>query len=189
MFEVELKTLGKNHRSTLYTQRSLALTLANVGQFDQAIHHAKENIQLLNSNFPNLTYDINNAHSVLGRVYSMAGMHQLAIEQNLIHVNNWTEGNENNYARSLQLIAQSYQSNNQFDQATEYFQKWTTHLAEIYGETDAKHLAGLLEWAAQSIQMGRESQAKKLTAQVQSILQENNIKLDEIQAKINQLKL
>ncbi len=187
IYDIELKTLGKNHRSTLYTQRSIALTMGNLGQFDEAISHAKESIQILTEHFPNSTHNLINAHSILGRIYFMAGEHHLAIEQNLLHIQNWTEGNENNYARSLQLIANSHQALANNKQAHEYFQKWTDHLAKIYGEADVKHLEGLLEWATQSKLMADPNRTNELTNRIEFILTENDLKLDEIQAKLDQL--
>ena len=186
-YNFELDSLGMSHRSTLYTQRSLALTLGNLGQYQSAISHAKENIQLLKEYFPNQASSISNAHSVLGRIYFMASKHKLAIEQNLLHITGWTEGNENNYARSLNLIARSYQALQLLDQANEYFKKWTAHLLKIYGNTDVKYLDGLLEWAEKSQQMDRQDQANTLLTQVQNILTENDLKLDDIQIKLKEL--
>ncbi|VAW44127.1 hypothetical protein MNBD_GAMMA02-1535 [hydrothermal vent metagenome] len=187
IYAVEVDTLGKNHRSTIYTQQSIALTLANLEQYEQAIFNARESIQLITEHFPNQPVFIKHAHSVLGRIYFMAGDHQLALKANLHHIEHWTEGNENNYARSLQLIAGSYQALQSFDQASEYYQKWTDHLAKIYGETDVKYLEGLLEWAEKSQQMDRHEQANALMLQVQSILTENDLELDDIQAKLKEL--
>jgi hypothetical protein len=167
----------------------LALTLAKLGQFEQAINQAQENKALISENYPNQSNFINNANSVLGRVYFMADQHELAIQQNLIHIKQWNQGNENNYARSLNLIAHSYQQLKSFDQAAEYFQKWVSHLLKIYGETDSKYLEGLLEWAEKAQDMNQKDQAQALIAQVESILTENDLKLDEIQTKLKQLSL
>jgi len=187
IYAVEIDTLGKNQRSTLYTQQSIALTLANLEQYEQAIFNARESIQLITEHFPNQPVFIKHARSVLGRIYFMAGDHQLALKENLYHIEHWTEGNENNYARSLQLIAKSYQQLQKFNHADEYFQKWTNHLAEIYSETDVKYLEGLLEWADKSQQMDHHNQAQTLFNQVQSILTENDLELDDIQAKLKEL--
>jgi tetratricopeptide (TPR) repeat protein len=187
MYQYELKTLGKEHRSTLLSQRSLALTLGNLGQYDAAIKHAQEAIELLTEHASDQAYQISNAHSVLARIYFMAGEHQLAIQQNLIHIKDNTEGNANNHARSLQLIAQSYQALEEYDQAADYFQKWTDHLAKIYGETDEKYLAGLLDAADKSQQMMRHDLANALLLQVQNTLTENDLNLKEIQAKLDEL--
>jgi tetratricopeptide (TPR) repeat protein len=187
MYQYELETLGKGHRSTLLSQRSLALTLGNLGQFEAAIRHAQEVIELL-SEYPNdQAYQISNAYSVLGRIYFMAGEHQLAIEQNLLHIKNNTEGNANNYARSLQLIGESHQALLQFDQAVEYYQMWTNHLAKTYGETDEKYLDGLLVTTEKLQQMKRQEQSKMLLLKVQNILIENDLNLKEIQAKLDAL--
>ncbi|TDR22712.1 serine/threonine-protein kinase [Marinicella litoralis] len=187
MYKVESKTLGKNHRSTLYTQQSLALTLAKMGQYDQATAHAKTCVELIKENFTKELNFINHAHSVLGRVYFMAGNHQLAIEQNLIHINGWTEGDENNFARSLQLIAASNQALQQFVQAAEFYKKWTNHLAKTYGETDVKYLQGMLQWAEQSQSMNQRDQAHQLLSLVAHTLKENDLNFPEIQSKLLEL--
>lgn len=187
IYQVEMETVGENHRSVIYTKESLALTLAKTGQFESAILHAQESIALSQENFPNQSDLINHAHSILGRVYYMAGNHESAIFQNLLHINGWTEGNENNYARSLQLVAGSYHVLQKLDQAAEYYQKWTNHLFKIYGVADDKYLQGLLDWAEASRQMNHLDQANTLLTQVQSILTEYDLSLPEVQAKLKEL--
>ncbi len=187
MYTIESTTLGTNNRSTLYTQQSLALTLANLGQFDAAIDHAQTCIELIKQNFTNEPNFINHAHSVLGRVYFKANKHGLAIQQNLIHINGWTAGNENNYAHSLQLIAESNQALQKHELAAEFYKKWTNHLAQIYGETDKKYLTGLLQWAEQSTAMGQLDQADNSLSLAQSIVTKNDLNLPEIRAKLQEL--
>ena len=176
----ETATLGPANRSTLYTKISLALNLGKLGQFKSAIAHAKESIQLITDNFPKQKDFINHAHSVFGRVYYMADEHELAIAQNLIHIEHWTEGNENSYARSLQLLASSYITIKSYDCAIEYGQKWTNHLAKIYGTSDPKHLLGLLDWAQRLTSIGQPDLAKNKMDYVQQIITENNITDEKI---------
>ncbi len=185
--QFESQTIGETHRSALYTQMSLALTLANLDQFDSAIAHAKQSIQLITENYPNRADFINHSHSVLGRVYYMAAEHELAIEQNLIHIDNWTEGNENNYARSLQLIAGSYFALKSFDQANQFAQKWTMHLAKIYGESDIKHLQGLLDWAEKLENNDQSDPAKKIALQAQELINKHDLDYPDIQKRIQKL--
>lgn len=187
IYAVQTKTLGKSNRATIYTQQSLALTLAKMGQFDTAIAHAQECIEFITQNFTKELNFINHAYSVMGRVYFMAGDHELAIQQNTHHINGWTEGNENNYAQSLLLIAESHQALLQYNEATEFYKNWTDHLAQIYSETDVKYLQGLLQWAEQSAAMNQQDQANNLLPLVQSILTDNDLNLPEIRAKLKEL--
>jgi len=187
MYQVESDTLGKSHRSTLYTQQSLALTLANLEKFEQAIAHGKECTELITQNFTEEADFINHANSVMGKIYFMAGNHELAIEHYLRHINGWTEGNKNNHAHSLNQLAMSYQSIKQFNLAAKFYQKWTVLLAQIYGETDVKYLAGLLDWAEAAHHMNHIDQANTLQRQVQSILTENDLNLPDVQSRIKQL--
>jgi tetratricopeptide (TPR) repeat protein len=180
-YQIESTSLGKNHRSALYTQLSLALTLANTGDFEQALNHAKQSIQIMSEQPSNHKHNINNAYSVLGRVHFMAGDFAQAITATLKSIEETTEANENNRARSLKLIAQSHQQLKSFDQADQYYRKWTEHLAKIYGETDTQHLEGLLEWAENS---RTNEQAQQLIKQVQTIITEHDLNLPEIQEKL-----
>ncbi len=186
--QIESRTLGKHHRSAINTRMSLALTLANLDQFDPAIVHAKDCIQLITENYPNEANFINHSHSILGRVYFMADEHKLAIEHNLIHINNWTQGDENNLARSLQLVAGSYQAINAFDQADMYFELWTDHLLKIYGQTNEKYLNGLLIWAERALQMKAHEQSKILINQTHLLLNESDLDYESIHLKLNELK-
>lgn len=187
IYAVQTETLGKSNRATIYTQQTLALTLAKMSQFETAIIHAKECIELITQNFTKELDFINHAYSVMGRVYFMAGNHALAIQQNTHHINGWTEGNENNYAQSLLLIAESHQALLQYNEAAEFYKKWTDHLAQIYGETDIKYLQGLLQWAEQSTAMNQQDQANKLMSLVQSILTDNDLNLPEIRTQLKAL--
>lgn len=187
MYQIEIKTLGKSHRSALFTQQSLALNLANSGHYEKAIAAAQENIDLITQNYAEETNFVNHANSVMGRVYFMAGIHDLAIQYNLRHIKNWATGNENNYAQSLKQLAESYQATEQLNLAAEYYQRWTSHLAKIYGQTDAKYLDGLLQWAEQSTSMNQPGQASQLLSLTQRILTDNDLKLPAVQAKLQEL--
>lgn len=188
IYNVEVKSLGKNHRTALITQRSLALTLGNSGQYELAIKHASENINRLKQQHPDKTSDINNAYSVLARVHFMAGHYQKAIEHAQRFFDNWTEGNENIYARTLQLTAHSHLKLEQHTAAINYYQLWTDHLKNIYGEKDIKYLEGLLESAEKSQLMNKNELATSLLTKVQNILTDNNLNLPEIKAKLVALK-
>jgi len=189
MYQVESKTLGKNHRSTLYTQRSLALTMANLGDFKLALKHSNECINLLSGQPTTQNYDLNSAYNVLGRVYFMAEEYEQAIEATLKSVDNHYDGDENTHARSLKLLAKSYQHLNDVNKANKYYLEWTNHLTKIYGDTDIQHLQALLEWAKYLQQIDEDKKANELLNQIQNILIDNDLKLDEIQSKLKQLSI
>ncbi|MFK8013378.1 MAG: protein kinase, partial [Marinicellaceae bacterium] len=189
MFQVESSTLGKSHMSTLYTQRSLALTLANIGQFENALTHAKESILLLSKQPSVTSHIVNNAYSVLGRIHFMASQFDLAIAATLKSIEENQNGNKNTFARSLNLLAKSYQQLNEHEKAHEYYSKWINQLEIIYGITDEKYLQGLLVWAEYFQNLGDKQKASEQINKVKNILTENDLKIDNIQIKLKQLSL
>lgn len=187
MYAIEVKNYGKENRNTMYTQRSMALALAHAGQFDLALEHAKENLYLLKQHFSNEPNFIRNIYSVMGRIHYLAGNYPQAIEQSKLYINDWDEGNENLYAKALNLIAKSHLALNANDEALKYYQKWTNHLKKIYGEADIKHLEALLEFAEKAQSINENTQTKSIISSVLNIIDSNNLNHQHIQDKLNEL--
>ncbi|WP_179952024.1 serine/threonine-protein kinase [Marinicella rhabdoformis] len=189
MYQIESQTLGKAHRSTLYTQQALALTLSNLGRFEEAAKEASKNVIFINKNFSDHQLMVNHSHSVLGRVLYKAGKHELAIYNNLKHIDLWTEGDENNLAQSLLLVAKSYFELKDYDASFEYFVLWTDKLKDLYQETDVKYLDAQLQVVGYALKAKRGEWAQKLLKKIADVINNNELSLPEIERKIKELSL
>ncbi len=186
--QYEIDKYGESSRKILYTQQALALTLANLGQYNDSINHATESLTLAKEHFSSDQNLVNHSESILGRVYFMAGKHQLSVQHNLNHINKWTSGNENNYARSLSLIANSYFKLDDYTLSEIFFKRWTDHLFKLYGALDEKYLDGLLKSAEYLFKMNLKDAALVHLKTVSKTLNDNNLEFESIHSQLNELK-
>lgn len=187
IYAYELEQFGQGSHTTLYTQMALALTYGNLGQHNKAIAHAKENFSLTQQNFAENANMVNHSEGILGRVFFMADDHENALKHNLNHINNWTEGNKNNHARSLYLIGKSHFALQDFEAAKQFLEQWTQYLSAIYSLTDELYLNAELERATVLIEMQETTAAKALITKVSDTLKAHDLNYEKTQNKLKEL--
>ncbi|MCX7553901.1 protein kinase [Marinicella sp. S1101] len=187
IYAYEKQQYGLTSRTTLYTKMALALTYGQSGMYEKAVSHALENFSLMQQHFAENADLVNHSESILGRVYFMANDHQKALIHNLNHINNWTEGNKNNHARSLYLIGKSHFALQDYEAAKQFLEQWTQYLSSIYSATDELYLNAELERATLLIEMQEISAAKALITKVSDTLKVHGLNYDKTQNRLKEL--
>jgi serine/threonine protein kinase/flagellar biosynthesis regulator FlbT len=186
IYQIELDTLGTTHRSPLFTQQSMALTLARMENYEEAIKQSRNNLQSIKTHYADRPYFILQSRNVLARVLYMAGEYQEASILFTLNINQWTEGNENERANMLKLNAISLWHLNQATESNRYFQLWLTQLKTLYGPTDEKHLSAMLEWA-RLIKNTDPTQSSALSLSVRQIITDHNLNYPDINQQLNNI--
>ncbi|MFC3195440.1 protein kinase [Marinicella sediminis] len=184
IYQIELDNLGISHRSPLFTQQSMALTLAKLERHDEAIKQSRANLQTVKAHYADRAGFILQSRNVLARVLYMAGEYQEASALFTQNINQWTEGNENERANMLKLNAMSLWHLNQATEGNRYFQLWLTQLKTLYGPTDEKHLSAMLEWA-RLIKNDDPTQSSALSQSVRQIITDHNLDYPAINQQLN----
>jgi len=186
LYQIELETLGPTHRSPMYTQQSLALTLAGLERFDQAIGHARENIDMVISHHAKRPDFITQSRKTLGRVLFMAKQYREASQLFTEITNNWTEGNKNDLANIHHLNARALWHLARYPDSERHFNKWLRLLTEMHGETGEKTLSAMLEWAT-LIKDQNPTKSSALTHAVRQIITDNDLDYTDINHQLNTL--
>jgi len=186
--QIELSTLGPEHRSTLITQQSLALTLANLGLHTEAIEQATMNAATVRQHYPNRKVFIEGADFVLGRVYFMTGNYPQALTTFNDLLNHWHGSSEYMLANVLQLKAESLVLSQKPQEANLAFQAWIDHLHTTYGETDLNTLTAQLDWAEVLRSQQDHSQALEVVEAVRTSVTNGSLNLPSITSRLESIQ-
>jgi len=184
VYQVENKTLGPHHRSTLITQQSLALNLAATGNYQQALKHAKNNYNLFHQYFDATMPHVINSQFVYGRVLSMAGENQQALDMLLPLEPLFKNSEELNFIKLSQFLSKIYLSLDQPSQADEYFNKTISALTTVYSKQHIKTLQARFEYAQFLKSQQRTDEADNLVKDIVSIIDKNNVSAPTLSAQL-----
>lgn len=189
VYKFEVEKLGATHRSPLLTQQALALTLASLKKYSQAIEHATTNVKHTSENYDKHNPITLNALSVLARIYFQSENYQQALDLFLNLEQQRPDGDITQYAKLLQDIAVSSVALDQFRRAESYYQKSINAYEDAYSATDFLSLSIKLEYAAFLKTQDKTTPMIQIINEVKNTMTTENIedsRIDQLLDKIIQ---
>ena len=148
IYNIQLKKLGETHDSTIYSQQTLAKSLAFLNKLDEAQKLAEtalnNSIKYLGDKNP-LTMG---AYFTLAQIYFKQNKYNQALDKYQVILNKeFIKENNPNHPRLMQAIAEVFEKNQDREKAEEFHIKSVKSFKNVYGEEHKKTIEAQNKYA------------------------------------------